>query len=267
MKSEYLKMSAVSVMILSSGASTSVLVFDVPLGWSDHNAQREWSFKRSGSQMRFEVRSGDVWVNDKRRLHVAERSEISQLIRWPQGDAVWFSFALMVEPGPKSTAKWVELGQLHRSRGIGEISASPAVSQGLGKGDFFRISLRFSKERPLRHNVKPDLLFVDHDFQRGCWYHFVYRVRYTPTAEGLLQVWRNGDKVVDYRGPVGYFDPIGPYLKFGIYRYPAPETLAARYANFEISYNGSLPTSPEFRNGMCNVGGEAPAKMMNADRG
>jgi hypothetical protein len=31
-------------------------------------------------------------------------------------------------------------------------------------------------------------------------------------------VWLNGEKVVKYKGPIGYFDPKGPYFKNGIYR-------------------------------------------------
>jgi hypothetical protein len=113
------------------------------------------------------------------------------------------------------------------------MSGSPAWAQELNAGDEFRIVVRTSTEYPLLHNPAAKVLFVDPAFERGRVYRFVYRIRYSQT-DGLLQAWRDGRQIVDYHGPLGYVGRQGPYFKFGIYREPAPEALAANFYDLKI---------------------------------
>jgi len=54
----------------------------------------------------------------------------------------------------------------------------------------------------------------------------VFRIRFSPRADGLLQAWLNGRQVVDYRGATaypetpatGYDSPSRFYFKMGLYR-------------------------------------------------
>jgi len=53
--------------------------------------------------------------------------------------------------------------------------------------------------------------------QRGKWYD--WKVRYKPSykGDGLLEVWRDGNKIVNYRGPTYFNDKEGGFVKYGIY--------------------------------------------------
>ena len=50
------------------------------------------------------------------------------------------------------------------------------------------------------------------------WTDWVFHIKWSYSADGILQVWKNGELVVDYAGPNTYNDKIGPYFKMGIYK-------------------------------------------------
>ncbi|VTU02582.1 Uncharacterized protein OS=Bacillus cereus BAG3O-1 GN=KQ1_02019 PE=4 SV=1: Polysacc_lyase [Gemmataceae bacterium] len=57
--------------------------------------------------------------------------------------------------------------------------------------------------------------------KRGAWVSWVVHAKWSPDESGVLQIWRDGDRVVDRTGP-NVYGTIGveytPYLKTGIYR-------------------------------------------------
>jgi hypothetical protein len=53
--------------------------------------------------------------------------------------------------------------------------------------------------------------------RKGGWTDWVVHARWSHRSDGLLQVWQDGKRLVDYRGPNEYVDPTGPYFKMGIY--------------------------------------------------
>jgi hypothetical protein len=217
-----------------------------------HVAGRAWRLQSSGApwglvadnnapgQFRFELRHGDKWAKDVRlkRLkgpnHQVERVEFSDLQRQPYNRDIWFGFTMLVEPGPKTSSEWVNLGQLHNTPDPGENSASPPWVQGFGAGDAFRIFVRHTDQNPLVDNPSPIVLFQDRAFKRGHPYHFIYRLRIDHEGNGLAQVWRDGMLIGNYRGPLGYPDQRGGYFKFGIYRRPAAETMVVHYSNVQL---------------------------------
>ena len=50
------------------------------------------------------------------------------------------------------------------------------------------------------------------------WTDWVFHIKWSYSADGILQVWKNGEMVIDYAGPNTYNDKIGPYFKMGIYK-------------------------------------------------
>ena len=201
--------------------------------WGMDNGGASWAIADSENKgmddLRFELRSGDIWPLDAAKNHPAERTEISKPHKTePVETDIWFAFGMLVEPGAVVTSKWQVLGQLHPTDDPGDMAPSPAWAQELNAGDVFRIVVRASAEKPLQHNPPAKVLYVDQNFQRGSINHFVYRLRYSQT-HGLLQVWRDGQQIVDYQGPLGYVDRLGPFFKFGIYRQPAAEKIVVHY--------------------------------------
>jgi hypothetical protein len=220
--------------------------------WRLQSSGAPWAARADGENgYRFEIRSGDQWAKDVRPGHPVERTELSDLVRMPYGEDVWIAFTLEVEPGPPSTSEWVNLGQLHGTADRGERNVSPPWVQRLLKDDRFRVEVRHTQENPVRNQPKPVVIFEDPKLERGRPYRFVYHFRISPESDGMVRLWRDGELVADYRGPVGYPDKRGPYFKLGVYRAPAPggERMAARYSDVTL---GSAPPADRLQTATLN---------------
>src|SRR3954465_11400082 len=54
----------------------------------------------------------------------------------------------------------------------------------------------------------------------GQWMDFVFKFRHALDGSGLLQVWMDGQQIVDYKGPIGFNTPgFKDYAKFGYYNW------------------------------------------------
>jgi hypothetical protein len=205
--------------------------------WRLQSSGAPWSARSYGANgYRFEIRPGDHWAKDAKKVHAVERTELSDLARMPLDEDIWLAFTLEVEPGQVNTSEWVNLGQLHATADIGEPSVSPPWVQRLLPDDRFLVEVRQTQENPIKEAPPPIVIFEDPKLERGRPYRFVYRFRISNGPNGMVQLWRDGVLVANYRGPLGYQDKLGPYFKFGVYRAPAPrgERLAARYSDVTL---------------------------------
>lgn len=116
-------------------------------------------------------------------------------------------------------------GQLHSKPNLdlGEEWRSPVLSIGINKG---RIYLRIVSDSRQISDSYPYVNFVswEEEFEKGKWYNFILKIRwnYEENGDGYVKAWLSKEndfykKITDYKGPTGYNDPEGPYLKFGIY--------------------------------------------------
>ncbi len=55
--------------------------------------------------------------------------------------------------------------------------------------------------------------------EKGKWTDWVFHVKWSFQADGLLEIWKDGKLVVQRRGPNTFNDPYGPYMKIGIYKF------------------------------------------------
>lgn len=84
------------------------------------------------------------------------------------------------------------------------------------------------------------------------WVDTVWRCKFNAAGAATLEVWANfgnagWSKVVDLTGiSVGHTDDTNPFFKFGIYRYDAPETLTADYANVRTPSKADLTSLTTF---------------------
>jgi hypothetical protein len=62
-------------------------------------------------------------------------------------------------------------------------------------------------------------------YRRNVWTDWVVHVKWSYGPDGLLQVWKNGEKVIDQTGPNAFNDAKGPFFKMGLYKgWQKPET-------------------------------------------
>jgi len=192
---------------------------------------------------RFEVRSGDTWSGDAGMSR--NRAEYCCTTRQANGREVWFSYAMMLHGGAP-VSNWNVLGQFHSTPDPSEPSPSPPFSMNFIPGEKLRIVKR-TDPNPMTTKVINPTIMYERVLSRNRWYRFVGRIVFGWSDNGACEIWMDGAKVVNLPiTNIGYNDLIGPYWKFGIYRAAAAETLAAEYANLELSNTSLLSrvTSP-----------------------
>jgi Ca2+-binding RTX toxin-like protein len=197
------------------------------------NSGQSWSYSSSEGIDRFEVRSGDKWSNDGGAAK--ERSEIAASQKLDFGKTYEISFGLMIEKGAKNTADWMTLMQIQSTFDKGEVGHSPAFAIEM-VGEKMRIVTRDSSVfLSTDADTTYHRLFTDStDITRGAWYDFSIKVKLDAFGGGVLQVYRNGVLLADYKGALGFNDLVGSYLKEGVYRESSTETFAANYKGLTV---------------------------------
>jgi Ca2+-binding RTX toxin-like protein len=207
-----------------------------------HNSGDPWSVQRTGDLYRFEVRSGDHWRDET----IKERSEISSQGKLAFDKTYTMSYDFQIEPGARNTAEWLNMGQFHGTPDAGDVKGLGPVFAIKLAGERMRIVTRSDADPTTDGRVPDNFIYTDNqDIVRGHWYHMTVQLRFDPDGGGIAKVWRDGDLIADYKGPLAYNDAVGPYWKMGIYRENAAETLAINYRDFNIVEGAtSTPTAP-----------------------
>jgi hypothetical protein len=61
--------------------------------------------------------------------------------------------------------------------------------------------------------------YAEQDIPFGRWVDYVFKFRQSAGSSGLLQVWQDGQQIVDHRGELGYKVSQKDYFKFGYYNW------------------------------------------------
>jgi hypothetical protein len=72
-------------------------------------------------------------------------------------------------------------------------------------------------------------------WETGVWTDWVFHVRWSYESDGLLEIWKNGVKVLYYEGPNAFNDAEGPYFKMGIYSGDVPCTRIVYHDEFRMA--------------------------------
>ena len=103
--------------------------------------------------------------------------------------------------------------------------ARPILAQRFRKG---RHTLTIESQGKRREYALPKITL-------GRWHDIRYRVRYETNSSGFVQVWLDGNKVVDYRGATAepeYKNAF--YHKFGLYRDRMKQPMTAYFDEFSM---------------------------------
>lgn len=56
-------------------------------------------------------------------------------------------------------------------------------------------------------------------YDKNLWTDWVLHIKFSPDSDGLVEIWKNGKKVLTKKGKNTYNDVVGNYFKIGIYKY------------------------------------------------
>jgi len=195
--------------------------------WNKQADIKSWSIQKQNTAYRFEVRPGDGWGDGFKK---SSRAELSEKWNAPLNHETWYGMSIFIPKDIQPILKRLVIGQWHGTshmiNGDKVWCDRPSVlSNELHLTKTFQIIVRYETEKrcaPSHPNTDLHILekyFYLMEFALGEWNDFIYQVHWSTEDDGYLNVWLNSEKVVEYKGPIGFFDPKGPYFKYGIYRY------------------------------------------------
>jgi hypothetical protein len=189
--------------------------------------------KNGEDSLRFELRKGEQW-------NTSFRSEVNTTEHPPMNSVRWYAFSLYlpvdfpIEDNRLVLAQWHGADKKER----GEVARSPSMAFRYRAGRFY-VTDRHTSERIVKDSdtVPETILFQTNSFPLGQWNDFVVQAKWSYQDDGFVNVWWNGKPIVQYCGPVGYNDDLGPYFKFGIYRDDTDKTYVAYYNQVKFGTN------------------------------
>jgi hypothetical protein len=156
---------------------------------------------------RFELRYGDAMVTDGGgpRAEILLKKEILNDIT---GNEAWYSFSVNAPSSGFSKDGAEDIITQWKTG-----SGTPTLSMRV-KDDQFHLRIGYNSNIKTADWDNYDLGVVN----KNQWIQFVFRVIHSSTSTGLVEVWRNGTKLVSHKGPNLYPDSSFPVWKLGIYK-------------------------------------------------
>ena len=137
-------------------------------------------------------------------------------------ESYWFGFAIFLPDGWEADPTGDDiLFQLHGwpDESIGEAWRNPPIAL-LTRGDQWHLWSLYDSKR--NSGSPPRLEGASHfslgAFETGRWTTWVMHIRFSYGSDGLIEVWKDSELVLQHSGGNSYNDALGPYLKFGNYK-------------------------------------------------
>ena len=162
------------------------------------------------------------------------RAELRDMHESVNGEEIWYRFAtLLPRDFPIDSPHRLVLAQWHERMQEGMDSLRPPISQRLWNGRF--VITLWNNERVAKQGVMGDgqILYDIPEFKRGVFHDFIYKVIWSPGAEGRIVTWTreclvlaancaggsDWREIIRYSGSTGYanHEIKSYYFKMGIY--------------------------------------------------
>lgn len=209
------------VMAWSAAASAASVADGFESGavgpqWRTHrvksgSATAQGEIVRSGAYaLRLELHQGDM-AGSGSDGEPTERAEIQEADGlWARfGESHEYAFSMYLPADFPIVDTRLVIGQWKQACQDCSKDRSPIVAQRFRGGVFF-VTIETSGGRKT--------IYRHHQSILGHWLDLRYRIRYE-WSDGAVTMWLNGDRVAEYRGPLGFpDDPPEVYFKFGLYR-------------------------------------------------
>jgi Polysaccharide lyase len=170
---------------------------------------------------RFELRDTD-YVDTGTRSEV---KYISSRIGRIGGPDEWYGFSIYLPPDYEvdyyTAPTWQNelLAQWHDTPDEGEAAKSPPLGIGTTGGEWI-IDTRYSSKPIQTANDGARVVHWRAPYQTGVWTDWVVHVKWSYQSDGFLEIWKDGKRIVDYRGPNTYNNQGNNYFQWGIYKWP-----------------------------------------------
>jgi len=159
---------------------------------------------------------------DRHKDKVPYRTELSGP-RSKVGGEYWYGFSIFLPKDYVTDNIWEIVAQWHGvpDFDIGENWRNPVMALSTNGGKWTLLNRWDAKRNTFEGGKKSYGGTEIYDFglyETEVWADWVIHVKWSYQPDGILEVWKNGEKVVDQKGPNTFNDAKGPYFKMGIYK-------------------------------------------------
>lgn len=152
---------------------------------------------------------------------------LGRLQREPFNEDRWYAFSVFLPDDWEANDANEVIAQWHSSKDVffGEKGGRgpPLALRIVGKE--WRITAGSDPDLISKPGAKAPWIVARRALKTGQWIDWVFRVRWSWEADGITEVWMNGDQIYSSVGPNAYYDLRGVYLKLGSYHPGQPRTL------------------------------------------
>lgn len=159
---------------------------------------------------------------DDPNVRKSKRAEL-RLSGTTMGEHYWYGFSVFVpgdwtpSPAPVTAVQWHAVPDVL----IGELGQSPALRL-LVRDDQWMIANRWDPARVSRSlwgfsRQGAAAILWSAPLDRGRWTDWIFHVRWSFDASGIVEIWKDGTLVAKRAGANTFNDWIAPYFKIGVY--------------------------------------------------
>ena len=170
-----------------------------------------------------------------------KRSEVTRGEVANVGEEYWYGFSIFLPEGYiVNDVSYEILAQWHGRPDfdIGEDWRNPIMALDVDEGTW-AVVIRYDSKRNTFESgerVYDGQEYFDFgSYETGVWTDWVFHVKWSYESDGLLEIWKNGVKVLYREGPNAFNDAEGPYFKMGIYSGDVPCTRIVYHDEFRMA--------------------------------
>ena len=139
----------------------------------------------------------------------------------PMNSEYWYGFSIYLPSDWQTDQQGNILAQWHARMNVdrqqGDGTGQPPVAISV-QGNSWAVKLHYNTDGPSFSGAgKGNQQFDGGAIEKAKWTDFVVHAKWAFTQDGFLEVWKNGQNIVDYKGPTSYVNKVAPYFKMGIY--------------------------------------------------
>ena len=184
----------------------------------------------------FTLNKSDKTVYDGKRSEVFFPAEKTLPVERWYAFNIWLPNSFVVDNLPEIVAQWHATPDFD----LGEDYRSPPIAIMIQNGTW-QLDTRWASNAVNTNNSVSGRIVTDlGKVENEKWTQWIFHIVFSYKDDGLIELWKNGQKVYTKKGPNYYNDKIGPYLKFGIYKWDWLKTDIKTVTDKRVLYFGDV---------------------------